>query len=874
MTRSESVRTTSPFATSARRGGPAGIVGLEPSPAVQPSQRARPTVRGKFLQVGDEKLWVKGVTYGTFRPNADAENFPERTVVSHDLEQMAANGLTALRTYTVPPRWLLDEAERHGLRVMVGLPWEQHIAFLDNATRAAVIEERVRAGVRACAGHPAVLCYAVGNEIPSPIVRWHGRRRIERFLERLYRAAKAEDPGGLVTYVNYPTTEYLDLSFLDLVCFNVYLEAPESYRDYLARLHNLAGDRPLIMGEVGLDSRRNGEGAQARAIDWQVRAALASGCSGAFVFAWTDEWHRGGFDIDDWDFGLTDRERRPKPALAAVREAFAEAPFPKDRPWPSISVVVCSYNGARTIRDTCEALRRVDYPDFEVIVVDDGSTDGAGDIARRYGFRVISTSNRGLSSARNTGWNAAAGEIVAYIDDDAYPDPHWLTYLAATFEDTDHVGVGGPNLPPPGDGPIAECIANAPGGPVHVLLSDHVAEHIPGCNMAFRRSALEAIGGFDVRYRAAGDDVDVCWRLQHRGWTIGFHPAAIVWHHRRNSVRTYWKQQIGYGRAEALLERKWPGKYNAWGHLTWLGRLYGRGLTMALPFGRGRVYQGTWGLAPFQALYQPSPATLASLPLMPEWYLVILGLALLSAIGVAWRPLLVAIPLLATSIALCLTQAVVSSARATFPEVAGRGRALVKRHALTAVLHLLQPLARLTGRLRHGLTPWRLRWGQEARLPRARVVTAWRETWRGPSETLRAVQSAVHRTGLPVRQGGDFDAWDLWARAGMLGGARVFMAIEEHGAGRQLLRFRCTPRVASWSVLLVAFFTMLALLAALDRAWLATGLLEATALLLTYRALAECVAAESCVVEALRDLGAISDAGLPDRGRARAGRAA
>jgi Predicted glycosyltransferases len=106
-------------------------------------------------------------------------------------------------------------------------------------------------------------------------------------------------------------------------------------------------------------------------------------------------------------------------------------------------------------------------------------------------------------------------------------------------------------------------VAAAPGGPIHVLLSDRRAEHIPGCNSAFRREALEAVGGFDRRFRAAGDDVDLCWRLQERGWSIGFSPSAMVWHHRRNSVRTYWRQQKGYGRAEAILERKWPERYNA-----------------------------------------------------------------------------------------------------------------------------------------------------------------------------------------------------------------------------------------------------------------------------------------------------------------------
>jgi len=93
-----------------------------------------------------------------------------------------------VRVYTVPPRWLLDVAQRHGLLVIVGHPWEQHVTFLAERSRRASIEKRLRAGVRACAGHPAVLCHTIGNEIPASIVRWHGRRRVERFLERLYTA--------------------------------------------------------------------------------------------------------------------------------------------------------------------------------------------------------------------------------------------------------------------------------------------------------------------------------------------------------------------------------------------------------------------------------------------------------------------------------------------------------------------------------------------------------------------------------------------------------------------------------------------------------------------------------------------------------------
>lgn len=147
------------------------------------------------------------------------------------------------------------------------------------------------------------------------------------------------------------------------------------------------------------------------------------------------------------------------------------------------------------------------------------------------------------------------------------------------------------NLLPPHSKPGATCVAHSPGGPTHVLLSDRIAEHIPGCNMAFRHERLVAIGGFDAQFRVAGDDVDVCWRLQQRGWQPGFSPGAVVWHHRRSNVRAYWKQQRNYGIVESLLARKWPEKYNMAGHLTWRGRLYGPGVASLMGL-RERVYHG------------------------------------------------------------------------------------------------------------------------------------------------------------------------------------------------------------------------------------------------------------------------------------------
>jgi O-antigen biosynthesis protein len=775
----------------------------------------RPKVLGKFLYVGEEKLYLRGVTYGTFRPGEDGSDYPHPARVEADFRQMALNGINSVRTYSVPPRHLLDAAARHGLTVMVGLPWEQHVTFLTGSKVAAAIERRVREGVRACAGHPAVLAYTIGNEIPASIVRWHGRRRVERFLRRLYEAVKDEDPGALVTYVNFPTTEYLQLPFLDFHCFNVYLESDRQLEDYLARLQNIAGDRPLVMAEIGLDSRRNGEERQAASVEGQVRLAFAAGCAGAYVFAWTDEWHRGGYDVEDWDFGLTDRDRRPKPALTAVGRAFAEVPFSPNAEWPKVSIVVCACNGAATIRWCLEGIDRLDYPDFEVIVVDDGSTDATAAIASECGYRPISTPNRGLSSARNTGLEAASGEIVAYIDSDARPDHDWLHYLVAAFKATDHVGIGGPNIAPP-DGWIAGCVANAPGGPVHVLLSDRVAEHIPGCNMAFRRERLLEIGGFDPRFRAAGDDVDICWRLQQGGGTLGFRAGAVVWHRCRDSVRAYWRQQIGYGKAEALLERKWPEKYNAGGHYSWGGRLYGNGVPQGL-WRRWRVYYGKWGTGLFQAMYQVERPTLSSLALMPEWHLVIAVLAGLCALGALWSPLLAALPLMIAASGLLLAQAVGGAHRASRATMARRDHRL-RSYGLTTFLHILQPSARLWGRLRSGLTPWRWHGSAGRSVPRPASWMVWSESWYPLEHWVGALEETLREDKTVVIRSGDFDRWDLGLRGGLFGGARALTAIEEHGGGRQLIRFRTWPRPTWGALLSTSFLAFLAIGAALSGA--------------------------------------------------------
>src|SRR6266536_3582818 len=167
----------------------------------------------------------------------------------------------------------------------------------------------------------------------------------------------------------------------------------------------------------------------------------------------------------------------------------------------------------------------------------------------------------------------------------------------------------------------------------------------------------------------------------------------MVWHRRRSSVRGYLRQQRGYGQAEALLERKWPEKYSAGGHVTWRGRLYGNGFSRQSSRRRWHVYYGKWGTGLFQSIYEPPGRGSALMPLMPEWYLLIVILSLLSAVGLLWEPLLLTLPLLGLAVGAALVQAAMSGLKAQFAGSRHPRAQVVCMRLLTSALYLLQPLA-------------------------------------------------------------------------------------------------------------------------------------------------------------------------------------
>jgi GT2 family glycosyltransferase len=776
--------------------------GAAPTPDDEPSRLHRGRdglgddrvrVDGKFFEVGSERFGFRGVTYGTFAPRADGARFPERAQIEHDLARIREAGFSVLRTYTVPPDDLVHAAGEHGLRILADIFYPDWRYLLGGSTRehrrvARQAAAEVREAARRLAGSPQFLALSLGNEVPADVLRWCGTRKIARTIRELVEVVREEDPDQLVTYANYPTAEYLPLEDLDFLTFNVFLERRDNFRRYLTRLHHLAGERPLVLGELGMSPEPGPEGErhQAEMLDWQLETAIERGVAGTCVFSWTDEWWVGDAAVTGWRFGLTRGDRSARPALEVASRWNQRTVRDVDFSWPRTSVVICAHNAGETLKECLRHVCALDYPWFEVIVVDDGSTDDTAAIAERHGgVRVVRLEHSGLATARNEGFRAAQGELVAYLDADAYPSPEWPYYLALGLDSSNVGGVGGPNLPPPDDPPGTHVVARSPGGPVHVLVSDDRAEHVPGCNMAFWKILLSEVGGFDPVYTQAGDDVDLCWKALDRSWSISFHPAAVVWHHRRAGLRTYLRQQWTYGCSEALVEARHPQRFTAAGTARWRGRIYN---SLTPPLGRQRIYRGPYGTAAYQSVYRGGGHVL---DLVHQIGVPTAAMMLLSAPLALLRPWLAAPAIVA--FAFVATLAGIDMSRAKAPE-RGRRRRLRFR-VMVALHHLLQPLARSLARSRHR-NPARRGLDEPSDLPgavqrRPGGVVVVRED-RPRAELAAGLVDALRRRGIRAVYPSGWEDYD--ARLLLSPCAYGELQTSAHPEGFVQVRIRLRPR--------------------------------------------------------------------------------
>jgi len=765
---------------------------------------------GMFFSEGDCRFWLRGVSYGPFRANEAGEHLPEKAVAASDLDLIRELGANTLRLYHPPPPWFIDLTAAAGFRLLVGLSWPSRIRFLDQRHLRNDIRQSAGLAAHKLCNAPNVLGLMIGNEISPQMLRWYGPKRVQRFLGELVDETRQAAPETLVSYGNFPMTEYLELDFLDFVSFNVYLHDNAALSSYLARLQNLSNFKPLILSEFGADSLREGEQEQARIVEDTAQAVAQLGLAGAVAFAFTDEWHTDGYDIQDWCFGLVDSDRKPKPAFQALQHVFRASYPPLLEPTPRASVVICAYNAEATLHSCLESLRKLRYPNYEVLVINDGSTDGTQAIAELFPeFRLISHENRGLSAARNSGTLAATSNIVAFTDADCEVDPDWLTFLVRHLLSEDFAAVGGPNLPPQEDQWMPEVVARSPGGPTHVLLTDREAEHIPGCNMAFWRSALVEVGHFDPTFRTAGDDVDICWRLQDSGYRIGFAAAALVWHRRRSTVSAYLSQQRGYGHAEGLLAFKHPRRFNSNGQSRWLGRIYAGGWATGF-MQKSVIYGGPFGNGFFQTLYESPDPAFRHLPGTLEWNALALLLLVLAGVAQLFGGSAAELGWLGAGLAAgSATWAIIL---AFIPDIRDVPAPPWKVRPLIATLTYLGPLLRAIERYRTRLAGLR----RAARFPmvdtgqpsplawyrRAFELSFWNETAIEKETCISALIDYLRLRQYIIVLDDGWQPWDFLAKSGIWARAEIKLLVQNHGGQRRQLDIGVRVRRTSLARLL------------------------------------------------------------------------
>ena len=220
------------------------------------------------------------------------------------------------------------------------------------------------------------------------------------------------------------------------------------------------------------------------------------------------------------------------------------------------SVVVPVYNGETTLPACLDALSTQTLPPeaYEIIVVDDGSTDGSVEVARRFGVRIVSQANAGPAAARNRGAELAQGRILLFTDADCEPVPDWLEQMTAVFNGSEVVGAKG-TYRTRQRGVVARFVQLEYEDRYDRMADQDSIDFIDTYSAAYRRGIFLASGGFDTTFPTASvEDQELSFRLAERGHRLVFIPDAHVFHMHDSTLWEYIRRKfwIGYWKVQVM----------------------------------------------------------------------------------------------------------------------------------------------------------------------------------------------------------------------------------------------------------------------------------------------------------------------------------
>lgn len=244
---------------------------------------------------------------------------------------------------------------------------------------------------------------------------------------------------------------------------------------------------------------------------------------------------------------------------------------------PFISIIISVYNEEKTLRQCLDSLLALEYPNYEVIMVNDASKDNTLAILQDYQkknkaakekIRIVTYSvNKGVPGARNEGMKAAKGDVFVFTDADATFPQEWPTALIKPFLTNPKVGAtGGRDIAPPNQPLVHRCIdytltsfigtAGLRGAKVRLA-----TYAVTGCNFAVKREVVEKVGMHDERIRWRGEEKEWCQRIREAGYEIIFVSDSYILHYRRISLKSFWTQTYKSGKARFDILKAAPGSF-------------------------------------------------------------------------------------------------------------------------------------------------------------------------------------------------------------------------------------------------------------------------------------------------------------------------
>jgi glycosyltransferase involved in cell wall biosynthesis len=495
------------------------------------------STQAKFFRRAGKKFLLKAMRLAGFSGDLD---FNEKLRLRKRLDELASAHINTLILSESQADTVLGFAAQAGLCAIVEVTVNANDFESPVSERAAV--DRIAKTLNALRGQSALIGLLIDcTSVDGPIsgIAPDAIRRAVNAVASSARELKGSVSIALKRQIALPATQLVDedFSYISLTKIN-----PATVGPVICALHEVAGARPLVIeigeelpGQVEVVERAFGFGA-AGMVAPSMRPAVPDGRQNLRM--------------------LVARELLPFDGLDE-----SSAPLPTVT--PMVSVVVTARDDESTIAACIESIGSLAYPDYEVIVIDDGSRDHVTEIVAKFPeVRLIRHPREGFGAIRNVAVRAARGDLIAFTRADCTVDSDWLSIAARMIIEGGFDGCGGPILSSTdASGLVARMLTS-------IERSESASENgratqFSDRNMIVRKSSWKAVGGFDAQFVEDGGDLDLCARMLEAGMRIGWCPSGLVWRLGRTTIGEFVHSRIRHGRSEAMLAAKHPSRFGA-----------------------------------------------------------------------------------------------------------------------------------------------------------------------------------------------------------------------------------------------------------------------------------------------------------------------